>query len=66
MATDYQYPQSINDCYAATLYVIENCNELGGDISKFVLAGDSAGGNAVTQILLPKMLQILFIILVKI
>jgi acetyl esterase len=47
MAPDYPYPQSINDCYAATLYVIENCNELGGDISKFVLAGDSAGGNAV-------------------
>ena len=47
MAPDYPYPHSINDCYAATLYVIENCNELGGDISKFVLAGDSAGGNAV-------------------
>jgi len=45
MAPDYPYPQSINDCYTATIYVIEKCNELGGDSNKLVLAGDSSGGN---------------------
>lgn len=45
MAPDYPYPQSINDCYAVTIYVVENCNQLGGDLNKLVIAGDSAGGN---------------------
>jgi acetyl esterase len=45
MAPDYPYPQSINDCYAVTIYVLENCNQLGGDLNRLVIAGDSAGGN---------------------
>ena len=43
MAPEYPYPQPINDCYAVTLHVIENCAQLGGDLNKLVLAGDSAG-----------------------
>ena len=43
MTPEYPYPQSINDCYAVTLYVIKNCNQYGADLKKLVIAGDSAG-----------------------
>jgi len=50
MAPEAPYPQSINDCYKATLNVIQNAKELGVDIERLVIAGDSAGGNAVAVI----------------
>ena len=47
MTPEHPYPQSINDCYTVTLNVIQNSKELGINLDKLVLAGDSAGGNVV-------------------
>ena len=44
MTPEHPYPQSINDCYTVTLNVIQNSKELGINLDKLVLAGDSAGG----------------------
>jgi acetyl esterase/lipase len=46
MTPEYPYPRSINDCHTVTQHVIHNCNELGCDAHKLILAGDSSGGNA--------------------
>jgi arylacetamide deacetylase-like 3/4 len=50
MTPEAPYPESINDCYKVTLDVIQNEKELGIDIERLVIAGDSAGGNAVAVI----------------
>jgi acetyl esterase/lipase len=50
MTPEHPYPQSINDCYAVTLNVIQNSKELGINLDKLVLAGDSAGGNVVAVV----------------
>ena len=44
MSPEVYYPENLNDCYKVTLHIIKNSKQLGVDIERLVLAGDSAGG----------------------
>jgi acetyl esterase/lipase len=43
MSPENSFPTPIIDCYKVTLHVMQNFKEYGVDLSKLVLAGDSAG-----------------------
>ncbi len=49
MAPENPYPAPTSDCYTVTKYVMESGNEF-GDTNRVILAGDSAGGNAVAVV----------------
>ena len=45
-APEHPYPEGINDCFQAYMWIIDNCeSELGFKPEKIILAGDSSGGN---------------------
>lgn len=52
------YPDPINDCYQAYVWIVTQAKEqLGLDIQKFILAGDSAGGHLAVSVTLLAMLR---------
>jgi acetyl esterase len=44
-APEFKFPAAADDAYAATQWIAENAEALGGDASKLIVAGQSAGGN---------------------
>ena len=45
-APEHPYPEAINDCYQAYMWILDNCeSELGFKPEKIILSGDSSGGN---------------------
>ncbi len=44
LALDAPYPAGLNDCYNALLWAQSNAAEIGGDPTRIVIAGESAGG----------------------
>ena len=50
LAPENKYPAAPNDCYDATVWVANNCTSFGGNPSKLVVMGDSAGGNLATVV----------------
>ena len=45
-APEHPYPEGINDCFQAYMWIMDNCeSELGFKPEKIILAGDSSGGN---------------------
>ncbi len=43
--SEHKYPAAPEDCYAATVWASKFIENFGGDPSRLVVAGDSAGGN---------------------
>lgn len=43
-APENKFPKPTDDAWAATLWTVEHCAELGGDAKRVAVGGDSAGG----------------------
>ncbi len=51
-APEHPFPIPFDDCYATLLWVLANAQNLGIDINKVGVAGDSAGGNLASAVAL--------------
>jgi acetyl esterase len=50
LAPEHPFPTPLEDCIAALKYVRDRAPERGWDVSRVIVAGDSAGGNLATVI----------------
>jgi acetyl esterase len=52
LAPEAKFPVAVEDCYDAVVWLAENGAALGLDVSRLVVAGDSAGGNLAAAVAL--------------
>lgn len=45
LAPTHPYPAAVDDCYASLLWLADHAQRLGGDPSRLIVAGDSAGAH---------------------
>jgi acetyl esterase len=45
LAPEHKFPEPVEDCYSALIWILKNGNEYGLDPSRLIICGDSAGGN---------------------
>lgn len=50
VAPEHKYPAAVNDSYHAFKWILENADKFGGDTSRIILMGNSAGANLVAVI----------------
>lgn len=50
LAPRHPYPAAVQDACAAYVWAIQHAHEYGGDVSRLVLAGESAGANLATSL----------------
>jgi acetyl esterase len=45
LAPEHKFPEPVEDCYSALMWILENGDKYGLDPSRLIICGDSAGGN---------------------
>ncbi len=52
LAPEHPFPQGHDDCWVATQWARDNITRLGGNLQRFAVGGDSAGGNMAAAVAL--------------
>ncbi len=52
LSPEHKFPEPVEDCYSALIWILKNGNEYGLDRSRIVICGDSAGGNIAAAVTL--------------